>query len=163
MRKYLPFLFILLAVLFDTAVFPVITDTWLYPLTALTSVIALGLLLGRTRGALFGMVAGILLDTTTSLPFGLMIVLYTIAGAGVGFAGRLLRKGFLSTLLIPLCCLVLFEIGMMGYATLAGSDFSFALVRRAGIRALLNTGLSLGWFWLYGRCLTPDQVRYTAR
>ncbi len=163
MRKFFPTLIVILTLILDTSVVPLIGGGWAHPLLALTSVLTLGLLLGRTRGALYGIIAGFLLDATTALPFGLMTVLYALCGAGAGFAGRLLRRNILNTILAPGLCLILFEIGMLAYSALAGNEFYIAQLGRAGVRVLINTALVQAEFLLYNAVCRPEQVRYDMR
>lgn len=162
-RRLFPVLTIILALVADTSVVPMITSGWIYPLFAYTSVLTFGLLLGRTRGALYGIIAGILIDTTASLPFGLMTVLYALGGFFSGFAGRKLRRNILSTVLAPMICLVALEAGMLAYSAIAGADFYAAQLGRAGVRVLINTALIQIEYLLYNAACRPQSARYETR
>ena len=163
LRRIFPVLIIILFMIVDTSVIPVITAGWIYPLMAYTAVLTFALLLGRTRGALYGLIGGLLLDTTASLPFGLMTVLYGFGGFAAGFAGRKLRKSILSTVLAPMLCLIVLEGGMLIYSALAGSDFYNAQLGRAGIRILINTALVQIEYILFNLVCRPKSVRYESR
>lgn len=162
-RRLFPALTVIFLMLVDTSVIPVITSGWIYPLMAYTAVLTFGLLLGRTRGALYGIIAGLLLDITAVLPFGLMTVLYALSGFASGLAGRKLRRNILSTVLAPLMCLVLFELAMLGYSALAGSDFYLAQLGRAGVRILINVAIVQLEFLVFSAVCKPQTSRYEMR
>lgn len=162
-RRFFPVLICVLFLVIDTSVVPLLTPGWLHPLLAFTAVLAFGLLLGRTRGALYGIIAGFLLDTSCSLPFGLMTTLYALGGFTVGFAGRKLRKSIFSTVLSPAICLLVFEAAMLGYSALAGSDFYAAQLLRALIRILLNTAIVQIEYLAFNAVVRPKSVRYETR
>ena len=162
-RRLFPVLMIILFLIVDTSVIPVITTGWIYPLMAYTAVLTFALLLGRTRGALYGIIGGLLLDTTASLPFGLMTVFYALGAFTAGLAGRKLRRSILSTVLAPMFCLTVFEAAMLGYSALAGSDFYPAQLGRAGIRILINTALVQVEYILFSFVCRPRNARYETR
>ena len=60
-RKLFPWFITLFMALVDTSVVPFLTNSPFTPLFSLTTIVALGLLLGRRRGALLGLMAGIAL------------------------------------------------------------------------------------------------------
>ena len=162
-RRLFPVLTVFLLVIADTSVIPVLAHGWIYPLLTYTAVLTFGLLLGRTRGALYGIIAGLLLDITAGLPFGLMTVLYALSGFGAGFAGRKLRRNILSTLLVPLMFLTAMELAMLGYSALAGSDFYIAQLGRAGVRIAINAALVQLEYLLFGMICKPQSARYELR
>ncbi|MDO4739042.1 MAG: rod shape-determining protein MreD [Eubacteriales bacterium] len=162
-RRIFPFLAVLLFVVADTSVVPMAAQGWLYPLFGYTAVLTFGLLLGRTRGALYGIIAGLLVDVTSSIPFGLMTVLYAVGGFASGFAGRKLRRNVLSTVLAPLACLLVFEAGMLCYAAIAGMDFAPVLLYRAGARILVNVVLVQLEYLLFDLVCRPKTSRYETR
>ena len=162
-RRILPVLIIILFLIVDTSVIPILTTGWIYPLMSYTAVLTFALLLGRTRGALYGIISGLLLDTTASLPFGLMTVLYGFGAFAAGFAGRKLRRSILSTVLAPMLCLVVLEGGMLIYSALAGSDFYGAQLGRAGIRILINTALVQIEYIVFNLICQPKSARYESR
>lgn len=162
-RRMFPVLIIVLFLVIDTSVIPIITAGWIYPLMAYTAVLTFGLLLGRTRGALFGIIGGLLMDVTASVPFGLMTVFYALGGYAAGFAGRKLRRSILSTVLSPMICLIVFEIAMLGYSALAGSDFYPALLGRAGVRILINTAVVQIEYLAFNVVCRPTTARYEMR
>lgn len=162
-RRILPPLILLLALLIDTSVVPMITGGWLVPMIAYTSVLSLGLLQGRTRGALYGLAIGLALDIAVSLPVGLMTVLYALGGFTAGFAGRKLRRNLLSTVLAPLICLTVFEMCMLAYGFVAGSAFMLSLVPKTMGRILLNVLIVQAEYLAYGALLKPKAKRYETR
>ncbi len=66
--------------------FPFLITSAYLPMLSLMSVACIGLLLGRTRGTLYGMIAGLIIDITVSTPLGVMTLLYAATGfvCGVG-------------------------------------------------------------------------------
>lgn len=162
-RRVFPVLAVVLLAAADTSVVPVLSSGWIYPLLSYTSVLTFGLLLGRTRGALCGIVAGLVIDTTVGLPFGLMTVLYGLGGYAAGFAGRKMRRNILNTLIVPLICLALTELGMIAYSAIAGADFYAAQLGRAGIRTLINVALVQVEYILFHLICQPQTGRYEMR
>ena len=59
-RRILPVILVLLMLLVDCTVLPVFVTGSLTPLLTLLTVHCLGLLLGRSSGALYGLIAGLL-------------------------------------------------------------------------------------------------------
>ncbi len=162
-RRIFPALALLVAVLLDTAVVPATPLHWLFPFFAFTSTVAMGLVLGRTRGALFGIVAGFLIDVTVSTPVGLMIVLYGLGGLASGLASHALRRTILFTVISAAACLVLFEGSMLIYSLIAGTDFAASQLAHAGWRVLLNTALVQLEYLLFNAALRPRAARYDRR
>lgn len=162
-RRLFPVLTVILLLIADTSVVPILSPGWLHPLLSFTAVLTFGLLLGRTRGALYGIIAGFLIDVTASLPFGLMTVMYALGGFTAGFAGRKLRRNLFSTVLAPALCLFLYEAAMLGYSALAGSDFYAAQLGRAGVRILINTALVQVEYLVFNAVCKPHSARYEMR
>jgi len=162
-RRIFPALALLVAVLLDTAVVPATPIRWLFPFFAFTCTLAMGLTLGRTRGALFGIFAGLLIDITVSTPVGLMMVLYGLAGLASGLASHVLRRTILFTVISAAACLLVYEAAMLIYSLVAGTDFTAAQLARAGWRVLLNTGLVQLEYLLFGAVLQPRAARYDRR
>ena len=92
-----------------------------------------------------------------------MTVLYALSGFASGLAGRKLRRNLLSTVLAPLMCLALFEIAMLGYSALAGSDFYIAQLGRAGVRILINVALVQLEYLAFNAVCKPQTSRYEMR
>jgi len=162
-RRLFPVLAVVFLAVADTSVVPLIASGWIYPLLAYTAVLTFGILLGRTRGALYGIVAGFLLDTTSGIPFGLMSVLYGLGGYAAGLAGRKLHRNVLSTLIVPAVCLILFEAGMLAYSAIAGSDFYTAQLGRAAVRTLINTAIVQVEYIVFNAICRPQTGRYEMR
>lgn len=161
-KRVLPFLLVIFALLLDISVIPFLTRSYLAPLTALCSVIALGLLLGRTRGTLLGLIGGILIDILVGTPVGLMMVLYTLSGYISGFAGRKFQRYILAPVLTPILCLFLFEGTMFIYQYLSGIQLTSASLYQAGLRVLIEVVLVQLMYLLYNRILKPRWSRYAA-
>ena len=62
LRRIWSIVLVLLALLLDCTILPVFSSSPLMPLWTLMTVHCLGLLLGRSSGALYGLIAGILVD-----------------------------------------------------------------------------------------------------
>lgn len=79
LRRLMPFITTLVAMLLDTAVIPILYHgVYTIPLT-LVVVLCNGLLLGRLRGLLYGMIGGVLIDVTTGT-LGFMTFFFMAAG-----------------------------------------------------------------------------------
>lgn len=79
LRRLSPYLIVILAVLLDTAVLPVFYyGTLTVPLT-LAVVLCVGLTLGKLRGALLGMVGGLLIDISCGT-LGMMTFFFMACG-----------------------------------------------------------------------------------
>ena len=63
---------LIIAVLMDITVLPILVDMRYVPLFSLMFTVNYGLLLGRTRGALYGMIGGLLVDILVGYPVGLL-------------------------------------------------------------------------------------------
>ena len=161
-RRFLPIVLIVFALLLDTSVLPVFVSHWAMPLLLLCTVIVLGLLLGRTRGILYGMIAGLLMDTMVSYPLGLFAVLYLICGYISGIAGRKFQRYLLTVAVTPVICCTIFECGVAGYAYLAGQNFDGASFLHAVLRIAVETALCQLLYLVYNAILKPKWSRYAA-
>lgn len=93
---------LLLAVLLTVTVLP----RWGVPVDlVLVLVVAVGLRAGTPVGALFGLVAGLLVDVVPpgSVPLGATALVYAAIGAGAGVLHRSVR----ASVLLPAACLLL--------------------------------------------------------
>lgn len=96
--------------LVDTSVVPFLTNSPFTPLFSLTTIVALGLLLGRRRGALLGLMAGLAVDVLGErMPYGLVTLIFTGAGFVSGFAGRKFMNHMWTTVLTPVAVFALME------------------------------------------------------
>ena len=108
-RKLFPWFITLFMALVDTSVVPFLTNSPFTPLFSLTTIVALGLLLGRRRGALLGLMAGLAVDILVNEPYGLMTIIFTGAGFVSGFAGRKFMNHMWTTVLTPVAVFALME------------------------------------------------------
>ena len=161
LRKAAAPLLIFAAFLLDTAVLPFLIHSLYIPLLSLIGVIVIGLLMGRTRGFLAGMAAGLLLDLTVSSPVGMNVLLFTAAGAIAGFAGRRFRKRMMTTVVVPLVCFVLYESVLLIYAAMAGLEVTGGTVLVTAVRCAINTVFTQILYLPYAKLLRPAWSRYT--
>ena len=96
MRRFLPLILVLAALLLDISVVPILVSHWAVPSLSLCTVCVLGLLLGRTRGSLYGLIGGVLMDVLVGYPLGLKAVLYILSGYLCGVAGRKFQRYLLT-------------------------------------------------------------------
>ena len=150
-------------ILLDTTILPVFVNHWLLPLFALLTVHTLGLLLGRTRGSLLGMLAGLLVDITLSTPLGLMTLFYGGLGYLGGWFGRKMFRNPLAPIISAAVCFTVFELGMVGYATLASAAFSTVLITNALIRIVLDVVLVEAFYVIFDWLIKPSRSRFAAR
>lgn len=162
-RRILPPLLVGVMLLVDTSILPVFTTHWLVPLFALITVHTLGILLGRTRGTLYGMLSGLLMDISVSTPLGMMTMFYGLLGYAGGWFGRKMFRNPLVWLIAPAVCFTVFELGMVGYATLAGAAFSADQMLQAVSRLALDIAVTGGFYWLYDWLIKPSRSRFAPR
>lgn len=162
-RRVLPLILLVVAVLADTALIPVLSVSPLMPLTSLVSVIVMGLLLGRTRGSLYGMIGGLLVDISVGTPLGLRTVLYLGCGYASGVAGRKFQRYAITPVITPLVLLSVCEAVLMLYLYMAGQTASAEMLRDALLRVGIETVLAQFMYLLYDRILKPSWSRYAAR
>lgn len=136
---------------------------WLLPLFALLTAHCLGLLLGRTRGVLYGMISGILVDISISTPLGLMTLFYTLGGYLGGWFGRKMFRRPLAPVISALVFFSLFELGMAGYVTLASATLSSALLTRALARIAVETAATEVMYIVYDWLIKPSRSRFAPR
>ncbi|MDO4546893.1 MAG: hypothetical protein Q4D04_02210 [Clostridia bacterium] len=163
MRKALPYIIVIFMALIDTSVLGVLSPGWATPMLAYTSVVSIGLLLGRFRGMLCGLAAGMFLDITVSYPMGLLTVMFMLAGYLSGFAGRRYQRYLLTVVVTSLVMFMAYEIVMALYQYIAGQTFALASLYRALIRAGIQTVLSQCLYLLYNVILKPSWSRYAGR
>ena len=177
-RRYLPLILLILAVMIDTAVIPVLgianLDKYMPPLL-ISSVIALGLLLGRTRGILWGLVGGLVMDVLASNRFGLFSIVCLVGGYLAGIAGRRYerymadmsrgryRHYVLTQVIAPVGCYAIYELVMLVYLYLGGSRLQIEMLRSMLIRTAISAALVQIFYPLYDRLLRPEWSRYASR
>lgn len=161
-RKLLPWVLVLFMTMVDTSVVPFLTNSALTPLFSLTSIIALGLLLGRRRGALLGLLAGLTMDILVNDPYGLMTVLCTGAGFVSGFMGRKFMNHMWTSVLTPLVLFATVELVIFVYQALARST-EFGVLGYAALRVLIQTAMVQVFYLAYNAVLRPRLSRYGAR
>ncbi len=149
--------------LLDTAVLPVFSVHWLMPLFALITVHTMGLLLGRTSGALYGMICGLMVDITISTPLGLMTGFYALLGYAGGWFGRRLFRMTLGPAISAVVCFAVFELSMALYTTVAGAAFVQELFVRALIRLALDVVLVQVLYVVYDRMIQPNHSIFFRR
>ena len=163
MRRFYPLILLLISVLLDLAVLPALLQNQFLPMMTLITAIELGLLLGRTRGSLYGMIGGILIDILTGYPMGLRTVLYIASGYVSGFAGRRFQRYILTPVVAPLICFLGYEVTMGVTAALSGAGIDGADIRAALIRILMQVVLVQPLYLLYDRMIKPSWSRWAGR
>lgn len=159
----LPSLLVALGILLDATILPMVYNHWFMPLFALVTVHCLGLLLGRTRGVLYGMIAGILVDISVSTPLGLMTLFYAALGYLGGWFGRKMFRNPLMPVIASLVCFTLFELGMAIYTTLASATMEKMLFFRALIRLFADVAATQLLYIVYDWLLKPSHSRFAPR
>ena len=152
-----------LTLLLDTAVLPVFLTPWWMPLFALLTVHTMGLLLGRTRGSLFGMLAGLAVDISVSTPLGLMTLFYGLLGYAGGWFGRKMFRNPLAPVVSAAVCFTLFEMSMIGYTALAGASVGLEMLIHALIRIAVDVVLVEGMYVIYDWLIKPSRSRFAPR
>ncbi len=163
MRRVVPTVLLIASVLLDLAILPVLVRSRYLPMMTLVTTIEFGLLLGRTRGSLYGMIGGLLIDILTGSPMGLRTVLYIAAGYASGVARRRFQRYILTPVVAPLIALAGYETVMGAYAALTGASVSGTDIRDALIRVALQVVLIQPLYLLYDRMLKPRWSRWAGR
>lgn len=162
-RRLLPLLLLIVSVMVDISVVPMLPGlAWqrYIPLFSLMTVVVLGLLLGRTRGSLYGLIGGLLVDILVGSPLGLMAAVFIVSGYLSGFAGRRYQRFVLTPVLMPLLCFALYELTMTGYRYLASGMMEVAILWDGLIRVPVATVCAQLMYLLYDRILKPSWSRY---
>ena len=154
LRRLAPLFAVLITFLLDTAVIPVFYyGRYLVPLT-LVVVILSGIQLGRTRGMLYGLIAGVLLDVSAGT-LGMKLFPYVIIGFLIGFfldqqpqidrsMDRRDRIQLALVRIIWIVALVLvYEAVMLIYQYFHTAIFAWTYVRDLAIRVGMITALCL--------------------
>ena len=149
LRRLTPFFITLAAVLFDTAILPVLYHgTYAVPVTVVVA-LCIGLLLGRMRGMLFGMVGGLLIDISSGT-LGAMTFFFLLAGFLVGLlvdeSNDRRFVGFRFHLRRGMAAFALFLIGEVVfcvYAYFQTASFEWVFVLRMLARSLIVSVLTM--------------------
>ena len=141
------------ALILDTAVIPIFFVHWLMPLFSMILALCLGLLLGRSRGTVYGVTAGLLVDITVSTPLGLMTAAYGALGLWGGLMMRLFPRARALPLVAAALGFTVFELYMTGYMALTVTRLEPALLLRSLGRVALNTALTEGMYLLLRKML----------
>lgn len=162
LKKLAPTLIVLLSTLLDTAVLPVFYGgRFLVPLS-LVVVILCGIQLGRTRGMLYGMIAGLLLDISAG-SLGMKLFPYIVIGYLIGFfldqqpeigrgVERRERIQRLAVRAIWIAVLLLvYEIVMLVYQYFSTAVFRWSYVGNLLLRVILTTALCMALYPLLRR------------
>ena len=162
-RKLFPWFIALFMALVDTSVVPFLTNSPFTPLFSLTTIVALGLLLGRRRGALLGLMAGLAVDILVNEPYGLMTIIFTGAGFVSGFAGRKFMNHMWTTVLTPVAVFALMEGILFLYHQAFARAAEVRLLAYGAARVGIQTAMVQVLYLLYNAILRPRLSRYGAR
>jgi len=155
LRRIFPVIMVLFMLVMDCTVLPMLATGSLMPLLTLLTVHSLGLLLGRSSGALYGLIAGLLMDVLVSTPLGLMTSLYTAMGyLGGWFAHSRLRYPLIP-LVSGLMGFAAYELVQAAYVILASGQISGRMFLDAGVRVLIHAAATQAMCWVYGIILRP--------
>ena len=163
LRRYLPLITLIIAVMIDISVVPMLSIEGLdgyMPLFSLMSVVALGLLLGKTRGILWGLVGGLLLDILVGSQMGLFSLICAGVGLIAGFSGRKYERYVVMTSVTALVCAAVYEIAMLIYLYLAGGQISAGIMKMIGVKLLASMALAQILYWLYRRMLGLNYPKF---
>lgn len=162
-RRLLPLLLLIVTLLIDISVVPMIWATRYVPMFSLMTVVVLGLLLGRTRGSMYGLIGGLMLDILVGSPLGLMAAIFVLCGFVTGIMGRRYQRYLLTPVIAPLICFGLYELVLIGYLYLAGARIETTVFRDALIRASIAVICTQLMYLLYDRILKPSWSRFAGR
>jgi rod shape-determining protein MreD len=163
MKRVLPSVIITLALLMDVCVLPVFTRSWWFPSIALIIVNCYGILLGRTRGLWYGLLAGVIIDITVMSPIGLWTFAFVATGYFSGFFNRLKRRYILAPLLSAFACRTICELMFLLYGLLASAQLEPGLALHVPVRVSVEMLLVSSMAPLIDVVLKPSRSRYAAR
>lgn len=172
LRKLAPLFTILLSVLLDTSVIHVLYHgVFLIPISLIV-VIMISILLGRTQGVLYGLIAGLLLDVSAG-SLGLKLFGYIALGFMTGFlldqqdhSGIIERdqhiRNIISRFIWILVFVGLYEIVMLVYQYFSTAIFEWGFVRNMLIRIGAMTLLCTLCYPLFRKMFLGKRSRYAA-
>ena len=88
----MPYVLVTVFFLVDCTVLPMLTNAWFVPVFSLALIHTLGLLMGRSRGVLLGLISGLMMDISSSTPLGRMTIICVLLAYSGGLFGRYLRS-----------------------------------------------------------------------
>jgi len=158
--KVLPFFIALVAVLLDVSVLPLFVIDPMLPVFSFCVVIALAMTLGRARGALVGLFAGLLIDVTVWNPFGMTSVVYVMAGYLAGFIGSNQRRILIAHLLIPALCIAVFEATALAMRYVSNGALLFGDGLQSAFRIVAELVLIQALYLLFYLTMKPKRSTY---
>jgi len=153
-KRLTPIFTVLLSVLLDTAVIPVLYNGVFQIPLSLIAIIAIGIQLGRMRGMLYGMIAGLLMDICTG-NMGLKLFPYILIGFLIGFLldqqpepSRSMEKFERFRILVVrsvwiFVLVAIYEVVMLVYQYFNTAIFEWIFVRNLALRVLMVVALCL--------------------
>ncbi len=155
---------VLLGLLLDTSIIPFSSLNPQYmPKFALLAIITIALLMGRTQGILYGMIGGVMMNITLSIPTGLVAVMYTIAGFLAGWIGRGMRIRILSSIIAPIVAMMLYEMSLALLFVVSSQMIIGTMFVNAILRTLIGTAIIQVMYLLFNAVLKPKHSRYSGR
>ncbi len=162
LKRLLPAILLVVTLLLDMTVLPLFAASVYMPVFSLLLVHALGVTLGRSRGALYGLGTGFLIDILVSTPLGAMTLVSTLLGYLGGFFARRTLKNPLWGFLSAGIGFAGMEVFLNGYIILASGQISGALFTAALMRVMINVLLTQAMIWLLIRIFNPSRSPYAA-
>ncbi|NLG25685.1 MAG: rod shape-determining protein MreD [Clostridiales bacterium] len=163
MKKLLPSILLAAALVVDVSIMPLLARGDLVPIFALVVVNCYGLLLGRTRGLWYALVAGLVLDINVGSPLGLM----TLSMAFVGYLGGVLSRAFPRSYLTPALSGALgrlaVELVLAVYLIWETASVGAAMASGALIRTAIDAALVTAFYWLLNWLIRPARSRFAPR
>lgn len=162
-RKIFCIAFTLLGILMDSSILPFTGLNMSYvPRICLINIITIAVVMGATRGIIYGAAGGILLDITVYQPTGLISLLYTVVGLASGFLTHRVRKR-LVTVVPPLVSLTLFEAAMAFFYYFNTGVFPGTRILPALVRIAISFVLVQVLYIPCLRILKPAKIGKTRR
>ena len=164
-RRIKPYLLVAVFFLLDCTIIPMFTRAWFVPVFSLALCHCLGILLGRSRGLLLGLISGLMIDISASTPLGRMTVFCALMGYGGGAFSRLL-KDVKPTPLAAISSGVsftIYELFMDAYLIFSAAQYEGRLFIHSLVRIPIYVLVVLGLRLWLGRSIKPTTVRVSAR
>lgn len=166
LRRYVPLILVALSMLIDTSVIPMTGVPQLMeylPMLTLMTVIALALQLGRTRGMLWGLASGLLMDIGVGYWFGLYSLVFVGIGYLAGLIGRKRQRHLMTTVVVAALGLMVHELVMILVFYLTSARMPVEMLRPALIRVASGTVLTQPLYLAYGKWTQAKWSKYAGR
>ncbi len=169
MRVVLSALFLVLAAVVQVSVLPPFLGDRVNVDLVLIVVVAWGIIRGVQEGLLWGLIAGLILDVVSVVPFGTTMVVLGLIGLLSGIRGRWgWRSSTLTALVVAAVASIVYYVLLMGIVALFGREWHWLTIFWGIVlpAVMINAIAMLPVFWLldrFNRRIDPDRNKNLVR